>query len=47
MKPTFIKVTGQDGNTISIDFKSLEYQAVQDLKDAVKALIDEGKIKAE
>jgi hypothetical protein len=46
MKPTFIKVTGQDGNTISIDFKSLEYQAVQDLKDAVKALIDEGKIKA-
>jgi len=47
MKPTFIKVSGQDGNTISIDFKNLEYQKVQDLKDLVKVLIDEGKIKAE
>jgi len=47
MKPTFIKVTGQDGNTISLDFKNFEYQVVQGLKDAVKALIDEGKIKTE
>jgi len=46
MKPTFIKVRGQDGNTISIDFKNLEYLAVQNLKEIVKALIDEGKIKA-
>jgi len=47
MKPTFIKITGQDGNNINIDFKNLEYQAVQGLKNTVKALIDEGKIKAE
>jgi len=46
MKPTFIKVTGQDGNTISIDFKNLEYLAVQNLKDVIKTLIDAGKIKA-
>ncbi len=45
MKPTFIKVTGYDSNIITIDFKNLEYLAVQELKDVIKALIDEGKIK--
>ena len=45
MKPTFIKVSGQNGNTINIDFKNLEYQKVQDLKNVIKKLIDEGKIK--
>lgn len=45
MKPTFIKITGQDGNNINIDFKNLEYLAVQNLKEVVKALIDAGKIK--
>ena len=47
LKPTFIKVTGQAANTITIDFKSLEYQAVQELKDVIKALIDDGTIKAQ
>ena len=44
MKPSYIKVIGQEGNQISIDFKNLEYQAVQELKKTVKTLIDEQKI---
>ena len=46
MKPTFIKVPGQAGNVLTIDFKNLEYTTVQELKDVIKALIDAGTIKA-
>ena len=47
LKPTFIKVTAKTGTIITIDFKNLEYQRVQALKDVIKALIDYGKIKVE
>ncbi len=47
MKPTYLKVKSKLGDEIKIDFKEIDYIAVQDLKSIVKTLVNKWKVKTE
>ncbi len=47
MKPTYLVVKSKLGDEIKIDFKQIDYIAVQDLKSIIKALVEKWKIELE
>ncbi|MCF6239998.1 MAG: hypothetical protein L3J74_01485 [Bacteroidales bacterium] len=47
MKPTYLLVKSKLGDEIQIDFKQIDYIAVQDLKSIIKTLVNKWKVKTE
>jgi hypothetical protein len=47
MKPTYLVVKSKLGDEIKIDFKQIDYIAVQDLKSIVKTLVEKWKVELE
>ena len=44
MKPTYLVVKSKSGDEINIDFKQIDYLAVQDMKSLIKTLIEKWKV---
>ena len=47
MKPTYLVVKSKSGDKINIDFKEIDYLAVQDLKSIVKTVLEKRKAELE
>lgn len=47
MKPTYLLVKSKLGDEIKIDFKLIDYIAVQDLKSIIKTLVQKWKVELE